>query len=507
MTRPRCNVVIAACLIAATLTPAGAPSAAAADTARYLVGFTGGMPADFERQVTALGGSIVLAVPDGGFAAVSGLTEAAAARLAASRGVKSVEPDVVIGPGNDAAETGAGAPVEASIASTTSPSAAAFYPRQWNLRAIGAEEAWADGQVGAASVRVAILDTGIDYLHPDLQGRVDLDPVTGSTSLLPLSDGCASSEPGQPASRPPGQTEDDWARAAAREPITDYHSHGTAIAGLVASNGHYLAGMTQATTLVGIKVHDRGRRNCLSVYLQGIYEAIERDADVIHLSFPLEFYKGPDQEADEEPFPGAVALVNRAVNHAYANGAVLVAASGNAAEDLDHDRTRFRFCNAVHVICLSATGPTSATTVNGPWEAVDTIAEYSNYGRSAIDVAGPGGSGVPQGGGVVTPTVPVWLICSKVAVARPEGRPCTTGRPGDPNGPVIWSSVGTSFAAGATSGLAALVVSILGTDRPADVVAVIRESARDLGPPGTDPFYGRGRIDVAAAVALAMAME
>jgi subtilisin family serine protease len=48
------------------------------------------------------------------------------------------------------------------------------------------------------------------------------------------------------------------------------------------------------------------------------------------------------------------------------------------------------------------------------------------------------------------------------------------------------------------AGLAALVVEDLGRN-PADVLARIRESADDLGQPGTDPFYGKGRINIAAA--------
>src|SRR2546422_4872731 len=51
--------------------------------------------------------------------------------------------------------------------------------------------------------------------------------------------------------------------------------------------------------------------------------------------------------------------------------------------DLDHDQDRWRFCNGVHVICVSATAPTAAAGVNGPWENVDAVAPTTNFGRSA----------------------------------------------------------------------------------------------------------------------------
>src|SRR4029078_1771244 len=74
-----------------------------------------------------------------------------------------------------------------------------------------------------------------------------------------------------------------------RHPVTDLHSHGTAIAALIASNGQYLAGVTQRTTLVSVKVHDRFRTGPISNYIEGIVWAADHEADLIHLSVPVEF--------------------------------------------------------------------------------------------------------------------------------------------------------------------------------------------------------------------------
>jgi subtilisin family serine protease len=64
------------------------------------------------------------------------------------------------------------------------------------------------------------------------------------------------------------------------------------------------------------------------------------------------------------------------------------------------------------------------------------------------------------------------------------------------------ATIGTSQAAPHVAGLAALLVAEMGKDRPVQIKARIQQSALDLGQPGTDPYFGKGRIDVASALAL-----
>ena len=66
---------------------------------------------------------------------------------------------------------------------------------------------------------------------------------------------------------------------------------------------------------------------------------------------------------------------------------------GNDAVNTDGDgRILSVFCEAPHVICVSATGPTSGTPFAGPWGNVDAPAPYSNIGKQDITVAAPGGT-------------------------------------------------------------------------------------------------------------------
>lgn len=70
------------------------------------------------------------------------------------------------------------------------------------------------------------------------------------------------------------------------------------------------------------------------------------------------------------------------------------------------------------------------------------------------------------------------------------------------NGITTAGEQGTSFAAPHVAGLAALLMSQLGHGKFAQAQAAIENSADDLGKPGVDPFYGKGRINVARTLGI-----
>jgi subtilisin family serine protease len=153
------------------------------------------------------------------------------------------------------------------------------------------------------------------------------------------------------------------------------------------------------------------------------------------------------------------------------------------------------YCDAPHVICVSASGPQTFTG------SPDVPAVYTNFGRSAISVAAPGGnvgaaaSTWPWGSGTISW---VWSMCARNYLpnpATPAVRPCASGG-------AVTASVGTSQASPHVAGLAALLVAEMGRGNPAAIKAAILNSADDLGLPGVDPHYGRGRINVARALGL-----
>ena len=182
----------------------------------YVVLFKGeGVPAGFAASVAALAGTVTSAHA-AGIAAVSGLDDAGAAALAKDSGVADIQPDAVLSlPAEGVMSADQAYVGDVSASSPTNPAGAFFFARQWHLRAVGANIGWAAGRRGSAGVTVAILDTGIDYRHADLNGRVDL---ARSKSFIPSDDAIVA------------------VLFPTRNPITDLHFHGTHVAATVSSN-------------------------------------------------------------------------------------------------------------------------------------------------------------------------------------------------------------------------------------------------------------------------------
>lgn len=414
----------------------------------YLIQFKGKkVPKDFSDNIEALNAEIIYQHPSG-FVYVNGLSEEAASTIGARSDISNFAADAsFILDIPEQTQT-----VEAEISSTENPAGAFFFARQWHHRAIGADAAWAAGYLGDQDVTVSILDTGIDYTNLDLAGLVDL---SRSVSFRPDEDALL---------------EDNF---PGRHPISDLQYHGTHVAATIASNGLIGAGVTSKTNLMGVKVCAVDRSCTFGAIISGLLYSAENGADVINMSLGGAFPKSLNG-----PFVG---FINSTMNQVNRMGSVVVVSAGNEAEDLDKNGELFNtYCDAPNVICVSATGPTGAASINGPFFDVDTPAYYTNYGRSSIDVAAPGGN-----------EVPVYSTCTQTSLVVPV---CQTGN-------FIIGISGTSMAAPHVSALAALLIS-QGSDSPSKVRSGIQQSADDLGLKGTDDFYGKGRINVAAALGL-----
>ncbi len=441
---------------------------------RHLFTFRAAIPDGFTRRVQALGGKIALKDEVLRAAAVSGLTDREAQDLVRDGLAQAAEVEPVL----QLHPYGVQKPMRPLPGRVTSPSnpadALLFLPLQWNMTAVHADAAWAAGKLGSSDTEVAILDTGLDYTHPDLAGHVDLArsiDLVGETDSIVKYVGAG------------------W------HPITDLNTHGTHVGAVVSSNAFITAGITSRTTLMGVKVCTmRGRCPVFGV-LEGIRYAADAGASVINLSIAVTFSKSSN--------PGLVSLFNTVMGYAQRKGALVVVSAGNSASDLDHDGNMFAaYCSAPHVICVSALGPTGVGAF-GPFVNVDAFASsFSNFGRSAITVAAPGGNVVIAGGAVVGLT-PVWSSCSTTAQDFGSLLPGLTdpslGLLCPPQIPPVVGLVGTSQAAPHVAGLAASLAAE-GVRGASQLRAAILKGADDLGPRGTDPFFGRGRIDVAASL-------
>ncbi len=414
--------------------------AATTPTDRHLFLMNGGtIPANFAANVAAAGGALVRVQSEIGMVVVKGLTDSAAASLAIGNG--KVERDVMVqwvpAPA-DAQVYVAADSAPATGQSAFSPFGAAFLPLQWDMAQIHAPEAWA-GHTGIPSVRVAIIDTGLDPDHIDAAGLIDMASSTAFTPSL---------------SGPPA-----WA---------DDHFHGTHVGGTVTTNNIGTAGVAPNVTLIAIKVLDATGSGSFADVISGLMWAVTVHANVANLSLGALF---PKTAAGT-----LVAALNKAVNYAGAHGVLVVSAAGNDAVDLQHDQ------NFISVPCESGTGVCVSSTGPG-----NLLSSFSNYGVSAITVAAPGGEfGAATTNFVLSP-------CSSRTV-MPSLASCHSRNR-------YLFVIGTSQATPHVSGLAALLDSQFGGAlNPAQLQSRIQQCSDDIGKAGVDPFFGQGRVNALKTV-------
>ena len=442
-------MLLAACTDA--VSPPASPSAppvlsrvGGASSTRHVMDFGNGIPADLAAQVAARGGELVRVDEAIGMAVTSGLSDAAADAIA---GRAHNSRDIVARWVPTLEEMQARTAADASLAlapeyTPKPPQTAVYYVLgyQWNMRRIHADQAWIQGKTGLPTVRVAIVDSGLDPDHIDQNGTV-IDQAT-STFFTPS----ISPEPGP-----------RW---------MDDHFHGTFVGGIVTSNNIGVAGVAPNVTLVAVKVINAAGVGSYADMLSAIIYATNVKVQVINLSLGAYIPRGGREAAL------LLSLTNRVINYAHSRDVLVISASGNDNIDLQHDKNYIQLpCEAGVHMCISATGIT------------DTRASYSNYGTDAINVAAPGGD---VDGAILSP-------CSSHSV-MPGLAACKTRNRylfGD----------GTSAAAPHVAALGAFLQSqFAGQLNASQLITSIEQHADDLGKPGADPDFGKGRINVVATV-------
>lgn len=168
-----------------------------------------------------------------------------------------------------------------------------LFESQWTIKHTESSKVWplVDQK---REIKVAVVDTGVDYTHPDLKNKVlrNLGYDFYNEDRDPMDDG--------------------W--------------HGTHIAGIIAAeseNGIGISGITGSldVKIIPVKVMDRNGQGPSGIIAEGIRYSVDKGADIINLSITFNV-------KDE--------LIADAIKYAWDNGVFVVVASGNNNENCDY---------------------------------------------------------------------------------------------------------------------------------------------------------------------------
>ena len=173
----------------------------------------------------------------------------------------------------------------------------------WNLQAIHADEVLEHTQEDTQKIKVAVLDSGIDYVSGiDLEGYVNF---VDEDEISPI--------------------------------YQDMTGHGTGIASIIAGNGETgIYGVNPNVELYSVKIMDEENIAPLSRVIRGIYWCIENNVDIINMSFGTSRYSQ---------------VLEQAVKDAYDAGILMVAAAGNENSGVEYPAA------FAEVMAVAATNP------------------------------------------------------------------------------------------------------------------------------------------------------
>ena len=344
-----------------------------------------------------------------------------------------------------------------ALAALAGPAAAAsndpYFDRQWGLHKIQAEEAWAT-TTGTGSL-VAVVDTGVDLTHPDLQANV---VVASGADFVEPNGNCSGG----------GKT-------CAQDGPQDENGHGTHVAGIVgavANNGIGVAGVAPGARILPVRVLDEKGNGSTDHVAAGIRFAADQGADVINLSLGMTSGQG-----EALGLIGLLDPIYDALDYAWSKGSVVLVAAGNDSVPLCAEPA-----SGHNVLCVGST------------ESRDLLSWFSNSDATTLDayVTAPGGDG---------------LGLLSLGASSPTGEMCD----GDILSTYLRSKTsycsseqgyeaifGTSMATPHASGVAALLAAKGLTNQ--QIVDCITRTSDDLGLAGRDPIYGYGRVNAKKAV-------
>ena len=243
----------------------------------------------------------------------------------------------------------------------------------WGLKKIDAPKAW-DLQKGSKDVVVAIVDTGVDYTHPDLIDNIWRNPGEANVANGIDDDGN-------------GYVDDIFGYdfgdndAIPFDPL-DGNGHGTRVAGTIGAmfdNNEGVVGVSPNVSMMALKRKSSSGllKSNLKYAVRAIDYAVSEGADIINTSFgkPVNIWTRLGGFFGVTPSLGSATDAIRRANDAEI---LLVASAGNDAENIDNISRFPSTLDLPNVITVAA------TDIN------DALASFSNFGTANVDIGAPG---------------------------------------------------------------------------------------------------------------------
>ncbi|PSL41823.1 subtilisin family serine protease [Planomicrobium soli] len=397
------------------------------------------LPSGYENVLANAGGEVKTKLAKLGAVEVSSVNPNFLEEVKKSPVVLDVDVEKVVYPETPA--VAADAPLEAIAAG-----ADLYNAYQWDIKQVtnnGASWELPGGtgkSVDGKDIVVAVVDTGIDYNHPDLK-----DNYAYGKSFVP----------GYPDAM-------------------DQNSHGTHVAGAIAANGRTM-GVGPDLKVAAYRVFGPTGGASTAHIAEALRTAADDNVDVVNMSLGgYDWLQDPEQETKD--VAADMRLFNRAIQYAIQKGVTVVGSAGNNGIDItspgrisgDDKGATHRSPSSQTLIRVSAGG------------ANKNLAFYSNYGVGKIDVMAPGGDLGPN-------------YNSATGAGRDNSYLAYATVPGGGYG----YKGGTSMAAPKVAGLAGVIIAQHGKDKlnPAQVKHIIQSSSEDIFKPGYDAQSGFGLIN------------
>ena len=350
-----------------------------------------------------------------------------------------------------------------------------YYPNSWAMRHTGASNAW--NLSTGTSVTVAVIDTGFALQHEDLATQWIVN--AGEQGMTQLAGHCWTGLPQDKASNNCDDDNngyiDDWRgwnflsknnmpqAGTTNANGIDAISHGTSVAGLIAAatnNSKGVASYNWNAKVMPLQALDDNGDGVTSSVISAIYYAVDNGAQIINMSLG-----GPDQDP----------ALQTAIDYAYANSVVVVAAAGNCGTTGDAG------CSGLPAPQMMYPALSNHVIAVGATDSTDKRASFSSYGPG-LDVVAPGS------GTIISPLIDTRTVPYNYSSAYSG------------------TLYGTSFAAPIVSGIVALIKSIRPAASVDDVTALIDGSAAKVTAMNSQVYtneYGHGLVSAATASVVA----